>query len=106
MQHRAGSLRPDRVDLVDEDDARGASLCSSEKVPDPPGTLAHQDFVELGTGSVEEGNSGLTSDSPSEKSLASARWSNKEAALGKFAAESAEFFLKKCNQVSISVKTG
>ena len=49
VQDGAGSLRPDGVDLVDEDDAGGARFGGPEKIPDPPGTLTNQDLVELGT---------------------------------------------------------
>jgi len=82
MQDGARSLRPHRVDFVNENDARSARLCRTEQIPDPPGTLTDQDLVKLRATRMEKGNASLTGDSASEQGLTCARGSNEEAALG------------------------
>jgi hypothetical protein len=94
VEHGACPLRTDRVDFVDENNARRARLGGPEEVAYPTGSLADQNFVKFGTGSVEKRNSGLAGDGPGEKGFAGARRSDEKAALGQFSTEGAEFFLQ------------
>ena len=67
------ALAADRVDLVDEDDARGVALGLVEQVADAAGADADEHLHELGAGDAEEGHAGLAGDGPGHERLAGSR---------------------------------
>src|SRR6266699_1453251 len=69
----AGARLADRVQLVDEDDARRLVLGLLEQVAHPRGADAHEHLDELRAGQGEEGYVGLAGDGPREQGLAGAR---------------------------------
>merc|ERR1719484_271612 len=62
----AGPLAPNRVDLVDENDARRVLLRVSEQASDATGADADEHLDELGTGAGDERDTGLAGDRASE----------------------------------------
>src|SRR5437870_3910107 len=85
---RAGSrmsgrlVAADGVDLVDEDDGRGARLGLLEQVADPGGADADEHLDEVRTRDREEGHARLTGNRPGEQRLAGAGRAEQEHALG------------------------
>src|SRR6185436_21057140 len=67
------TLATDRVDLIDEDDARRVAFCLIEQVADARGTHAHEHLDELGARDREERDACLAGDGTREHGLASAR---------------------------------
>ena len=66
------ALAADRVDLVDEDDARRVALGLVEQVADAAGADADEHLDELGAGDAEERHAGLTGDGAGHQRLAGA----------------------------------
>ena len=66
------ALAADRVDLVDEDDARAVALGLVEQVAHAAGADADEHLDELGAGDAEEGHAGLAGDGAREQRLAGA----------------------------------
>ena len=77
----------DRVDLIDEDNARGVLLSLLEEVPDTRGADSDEHFDEIGAGDREEGNVGLSGDRARQECLARAGGAHQEDALGDLASE-------------------
>ncbi len=63
-------LAPDSVDLIDEDDGRGAFACLVEQVADAGGADPHEHFDEPGAAHRQERHLGLTGDRSGEQRLA------------------------------------
>ena len=72
------TLAADRVDLVDEDDARRVALGLIEQVADAAGADADEHLDELGTGDAEERHAGLTCDGAGHQRLAGAGRSDQQ----------------------------
>ena len=66
------ALAADRVDLVDEDDARRVALGLVEQVADAAGADADEHLDELRAGDAEERHAGLTGDGAGHQRLAGA----------------------------------
>ena len=66
------ALAADRVDLVDEHDARAVALGLVEEVAHAAGADAHEHLHELGAADAEEGHAGLARDRAREERLAGA----------------------------------
>ena len=66
------ALAADRVDLVDEDDARAVPLGLVEEVADAAGADADEHLDELGAGDREERHARLAGDGPGHQRLAGA----------------------------------
>ena len=66
------ALAADRVDLVDEDDARRIALGLVEQVADAAGADADEHLDELRAGDAEERHAGLTGDGTGHQGLAGA----------------------------------
>ncbi len=64
------ALAADRVDLVDEDDARCIPLRLVEEIAHAAGADADEHLDELRTGDAEERHPGLAGDRPREERLA------------------------------------
>ena len=86
----AATSPTDRVDLVEEDDARGILLGLLEEVADPAGADAHEHLDEVRAGDREERHVGLARDRLGEQGLAATGKSFEEDASGNAAAESLE----------------
>jgi hypothetical protein len=84
------ALAANGVDLVDEDDARGAPLGLVEQVADPAGAHADEHLHELGAGDAEEGHTRLAGDRAREQRLAGSRWPDQEHAARDAGAEGGE----------------
>ena len=84
------AMTPDRVDLVDEDDAGGVLLALQEEVAHARGADAHEHLDEVGAGDREERHARLARDGPREQGLARARRADQEHALGDSPAEPRE----------------
>ena len=67
------ALAADRVDLVDEDDARRVALGLVEQVADAAGADADEHLDELRAGDAEERDAGLTGDGSGHQRLAGSR---------------------------------
>ena len=74
-------MAADRVDFVDEDDARRALLGLVEHVADAAGADADEHFDEIRTRDGEEGNARLTRDGAGEQRLAGAGRADQQRAL-------------------------
>ena len=72
------ALAADRVDLVDEDDARRVALGLVEEVADAAGADADEHLHELGAGDAEEGHAGLAGHGAGQERLARARRADQE----------------------------
>ena len=72
------ALAADRVDLVDEDDARRVALGLVEQVADAAGADADEHLDELGTADAEERHAGLTRDGARHQRLAGAGRSDQQ----------------------------
>lgn len=64
----------------------------TEQVTNTPSTLAHENLVELGSGSMEEWNASLTGDGSREESLAGSRWADQQNSFRQLSTQSREFF--------------
>ncbi len=84
------ALPADRVDLVDEDDARGVALGLVEEVADAARADADEHLDELGAGDAEEGHPGLAGDRAGHQGLARARRAHEEDAARDAGAEGVE----------------
>ena len=84
------AMAADRVDFVDEDDARRRLLGLVEHVADAACADADEHFDEVRTGDGEEGNARLTRDGAGEKRLAGAGRADQQRALRDLAAEARE----------------
>jgi hypothetical protein len=83
----AAALAPNRVDLVDEDDARRVGAGLLEEVADAGGADADEHLHEVGAGDRVERHAGLPSDCLGQQRLARARRAVENAALGDLGAE-------------------
>jgi len=83
-------VRPDRVDLVDEDDAGRALLRRREQLAHALGADADKDLLKLGARHVEEGHARLARHRAREQRLARAGRSGEKDALGQLASEPRE----------------
>ena len=81
------ALAADRVDLVDEDDARAVLLGLLEQVAHPGGADADEHLDEVRTRDREERNPGLTRDGAGQQRLAGAGRAVEQHALGDLGAE-------------------
>ena len=84
------TLAADRVDLVDEDDARGVALGLVEQVAHAARADADEHLDELGAGDAEERHAGLTRDGASHQGLAGAGRPDEQHAAGDARAERVE----------------
>src|SRR6185437_15746021 len=84
------AMASDRIDLVDEDDARSVSLALLEEIAHAARADADEHFDKVGTGHGEERTGGLTGHGAREQGLSCARRSDQQAALGQPAAELGE----------------
>jgi hypothetical protein len=84
------AVRADRVDLVDEDDARRARLGRGEEVAHAPRADAYEDLLKLRAGHVEERHARLARDRAREEGLARAGRAGQHHALGQLAAQPRE----------------
>ena len=84
------ALAADRVDLVDEDDARRVALRLVEEIAHAAGADADEHLDELGAGDAEERHPGLAGDRPREQRLAGARRSDQQHAARDARAERGE----------------
>src|SRR5262249_36573704 len=76
------AVTPDRVDLVDEDDAGRVLLALVEQVADARRADADEHFDEIGAADREEGNVRFTRDGARQERLARSRRAHEENALG------------------------
>ena len=67
------AVAPDRVDLVDEHDARRVPLGLFEEIANPGRADAHEHLDELAAADGEEGNAGLPRNRPGQQRLARPR---------------------------------
>ena len=81
------AVAADRVDLVDENDARRVLLGLLEHVAHARGTDADEHLDEVGAGDGEERHLGFAGDGAGQQRLAGARRADHEHALGDLAAE-------------------
>ena len=81
------ALAADRVDLVDEDDARGVLLGLLEQVAHPGGADADEHLHEVRTGDRVERHPGLAGDRAGQQRLAGAGRAVEQHALGDLRAE-------------------
>ena len=72
------ALTADRVDLVDEDDARCIALRLVEEIAHAAGADADEHLHELRSGDAEEGHPGLAGDRPREQRLSGTRRSDQQ----------------------------
>ena len=84
------ALPADRVDLVDEDDARAVALGLLEQVAHAAGADADEHLDELGAGDGEERHARLAGDRPGEERLAGARRADQQHAARDAGAERVE----------------
>ena len=84
------ALAADRVDLVDEDDARRVALGLVEQVADAAGADADEHLDELGAGDAEERDAGLAGDRAGHQRLAGAGRSDEQHAARDARAERVE----------------
>jgi len=84
------TMASDRVDFVDEDDARGVLLGLFEHVAHAAGADADEHFHEVGTGNIEEGHARLAGDSAAEQGLTRPRRADHQRAFGDLAAQALE----------------
>ncbi len=84
------ALATDRVDLVDEDDARRVALCLLEQVPHPGCADANEHLHELGARDREERHAGLAGNGAGEQRLAGAGRSDQQHASRNAGAETVE----------------
>mmetsp|Transcript_39667 Transcript_39667/g.93470 ORF Transcript_39667/g.93470 Transcript_39667/m.93470 type:complete len:481 (-) Transcript_39667:1549-2991(-) len=85
--HACSALSADRVDLVDEDDARRLLLGLLEDVAHAGGANADEELDELGGGGLDEGDARLASQSLGHEGLASSRRSGEQDSLGNLCAD-------------------
>ncbi len=81
------AVAPDRIDLVDEDDARRILLALLEHVAHPAGTNADKHLDKVRTGDREERHIRFAGNGASEQGLAGARRADQQHPLGYLAAE-------------------
>src|SRR3546814_53053 len=81
------AMAADRVDFVDEDDARRVALRLFEHVADARRTHTDEHFDEVRTRNGEEGHAGFTRDRAGEQGFASAGRADEQSALRDLAAE-------------------
>src|SRR5437773_40800 len=86
------AVTADRVNLVDENDARGRFLALLEHVADARGANAYEHFHEIGAADRKEWDIRFARDGARQQRLAGARRSDQKNALGNAAAEFLEFF--------------
>ena len=84
------ALAADRVDLVDEDDARRVALGLVEQVAHAAGADADEHLDELGAGDAEERHAGLAGDGARHQRLAGARRADEQHAARDARAERVE----------------
>src|SRR5262245_35934929 len=84
------AMAPDRVDLVDEDDAGRVLLALHEEIAHPRRADADEHLDEVGAGDREERDAGLTGDAAREQRLACPGGTDQEDALRDAAAELGE----------------
>ena len=85
------ALATDRVDLIDEDDARRALLGLVEEIADPARADADEHLDEFGTGDAEERHAGLAGDRAREQCFARARGPDQQHATRNAGAERLNF---------------
>ena len=76
------AVAPDRIDLVDENDARAIALGLLEQIAYAAGAHANEHLHEFRAADAEKGHSGLAGNGLGHQSLAGAGWPNQEYALG------------------------
>ena len=76
------SLPSHRIDLIDEDDARGIGLGLAEHVPHPGRTHPHEHLHEVRAGDGVEGHGGLSGDGPGKQGLPGPRRPHEEHPFG------------------------
>src|SRR5690606_21870642 len=81
------AMTADRVDLVDEDDARRMLLGLLEHVAHAAGADADEHLDEVGTGNAEERHLGLAGDRARQQGLAGARRADHQHATRNLAAK-------------------
>ena len=83
---------PERVELIDEDDARGLVLGLVEEIADSRGTNTDEHLDKLRAAQTEKGHAGFTGDRTRQQGLAGPRRADEEHALGNPAADARVFF--------------
>src|SRR6266571_5299049 len=81
------AVPPDRVDLVDEDDAGGVLLALLKQVPDPRGADPDEHLDEVRSRDREEGHVRLAGDRPRQERLAGPRRAHQQDPLRDLAAQ-------------------
>ncbi len=81
------AMASDRVDFVDEDDARSILLALLKQVANAARAHADEHLNEVRTGNREERNIGFTGHSPRQQSLAGSRRADQQYALGNASAQ-------------------
>jgi hypothetical protein len=84
-------MATDRIDLVNEDDARGVFLALLEHVAHPAGADADKHLDEVRAGDREERNIGFARNGARQQRLAGARRANQQHAFRDLAAEPLKF---------------
>ena len=85
------AMASDRVNFVDEDDARRVLLALLEKIANAAGADADEHFDEIRTGDREERNVGFAGNGAGKQSLAGSRRPDQQHALRNASAELLEF---------------
>ena len=88
--HTGAPLATNRVDFVDENDARAVFLGPLKEVPDPGSAHAHEHFHKLGTREGEKGHTGLSGNGLGQQGFTRSRGADKQHALGDFRAHGGE----------------
>ena len=88
----AAARTADRVELVDEDDARGVTARVLEQLADARGADAGVHLDEIGSAREEKRHLGFAGDRPREQRLAGARRADEQHALGNAPADGREAF--------------
>src|SRR5579863_430691 len=74
----SATMASNRIDFIDEDDARGILFALFEQVANPAGAHAHEHFYEIRTRDREKRNVRLAGNRPGQQSLAGSRRSHQQ----------------------------
>src|SRR5271165_5333073 len=80
-------MASDRINFVNENDARGVLLALFKQIAHAAGAHAYEHFHEIGTGNREERNVCFTRDGSSQQRFARSRRPDEQHALGNAAAQ-------------------
>ena len=85
------TMASDRVDFVNEDNARRVLLGLFKHIAHAAGTNAHEHFNKVRTGNRKEGNIGFARNGASQQCFTCSRRANQKRALRNFSAEALKF---------------